>query len=163
MFLFEKLYKKTSNGMKKKATSLKPLLLLAYHTARTHFRSMIIFTSTENSMKLFPFSDVLREERVTIAWHPLIKRVAGLLSYYLFKTLYSLAHHFIILLKLRYVIGASKLRYAVGASKLRYVIGASKLRYVIGASKIKVCDWCIKNWGMSLVVYQHWGMRYDNI
>ena len=43
---------------------------------------MIIFTSTKNH------SDVLRGERVIIASHALIKGVAGLLSYHLFKTLY---------------------------------------------------------------------------
>ena len=93
---------------------------------------MIIFTSTKNH------SDVLRGERVIIASHALIKGVAGLLSYHLFKTLYYLVF---------------------GASKLRYVIGTSKIEACDWCIKTEVCDSCIKNCSMSLVVYQHWGIK----
>ena len=143
--------------MKKKATSPKRLFLLVYHSA--HFELISDLWSLLHLMKItwnLWFSNVLRGVRVTIAWH------AGLLSYHLFKTLHSLVHHFIILLKLRYLIGASKLTYVIGASKFKYVISASKFRYVtdasklmyvIGASKIEVCDW----WYTSIEV-----LRYSN-
>ena len=149
--------------MKKKAISPKRLFLLVYHSA--HFEPISDLWSFLHLMKTtwnLWFSNVLRGVRVTIAWHALIKGVGGLLSYHLFKTLHSLVHHFIIPLKLRYLIGASKLTHVIGASKFKYVISASKFRYVtdasklmyvIGASKIEVCDW----WYTSIEV-----LRYSN-